>query len=1057
MDERRMALVIEARNEARRVMQQVGMDMQSLAAVARQVSSSAGAALTNAFTAAGRTIRGVFNDVVSHAKTAGAALAALAVYGGTKATQAFTEFDSMKRGLVAVMGGANEAKSALAQLIEVSRLPGLELKGAIGLALGLKSAGMDMSGITQTLLSFGNALAQVDGGAVELEGVSRQLVQMIGQGKVLSADIRIMRQYVPQLGAAIKDAFGTTDTEAIQAMGISAEEFLARVNFQLSKLEKVSGGPKVAFETLSQAIWLGLAKIGENIFPLVERITALIDTNADKWADSIANFAGKAAQWILDNGGTLLEWGRVVISVIGNAISWFKENWGTVEMWAGKLYQAFVFVIQGIGAFAAAVTGQLNPGGLTVVQIIGLVIEKVREAAKWWKDHAAAIGQFIAKWGPLILGIIAGLWAFAQLAAVVEGVIVVVSALVGAITALWGPVGIVLLAVGAAALWIWQNWERVSGYLIPLWNQVKQTAIALWHSISDSVRAMWRVVGPILGVALIAALWALVIAFQILASAIVISMRLAEAALAPIVELALAAWDALNGRAVSAARHVARAWSEPARILREMNADLARIWGLGADMPQPTRQRTPAGAEESGRARLSVNGTPLPNAQAQAMPTAPPPVDPGPLNNTRNAFKDMLEYLKQVVDLWRSYTDLVKDYGSDSSYVQAIQGQAQALGQYRDALFAAMGALGDATYDTDEKLKEGQKLWFDYYKAALDASRAIGGLRKDIEDMGTKALESQADAARKYRDYLAEAGANYSTLYNASMPLIQAEQARLSLLQQQLATAEASGRYMDAGKLRGDILEVMSTIRGMQGDNLNNMLSAFKANASQASGWMDYLKEFSGTADFVAGAQSAIAAHSNLISAIQAAMGTVEAGSEKWSDYNSQILDNAKSIQGMMKVLNDLPLQQVDSAIGAMKSYRDLLGEQNLSTRQATADLLLMERDKLQILQQQLAVAQQMGRTQDVDNIRKQVFDLRKEILATAQATKPKWIGLTDIWKNAMDVGAQSRVRMSMAFANGGGGQQQTVKVEQSNDPALKSAIDNLASVIRQWAGDYLG
>jgi tape measure domain-containing protein len=188
---------------------------------------------------------------------------------GVAATKANMDMDSFTRGLNVVMGSAAASAREMERLKDVARLPGLGLKEAYQGSLNLQAVGLSAKQARDTLMSFGNALGTVGKGKNELAAVQEQVMQIISKGKVMTEDIRIIRNYVPQISAAMREAFGTANAEEIAKMGVSGEEFVNRIVKQLGKLPLMTSGVKNELENVQDAIFQGMAKIGEDIAPMV--------------------------------------------------------------------------------------------------------------------------------------------------------------------------------------------------------------------------------------------------------------------------------------------------------------------------------------------------------------------------------------------------------------------------------------------------------------------------------------------------------------------------------------------------------------------------------------------------------------------------------------------------------------------------------------------------------------------------------------------------------------------------------------------------------------------
>lgn len=94
-------------------------------------------------------------------------------------------------------------------------------------------------------------------------------------------DLRQLTEQLPQLRTALKDAFGTVDTEKISKSGITGKEVVQALTKEFSKLPKVTGGINNAFENLRDNAKISFANIGESInkaFDIEGKINKVSDT-----------------------------------------------------------------------------------------------------------------------------------------------------------------------------------------------------------------------------------------------------------------------------------------------------------------------------------------------------------------------------------------------------------------------------------------------------------------------------------------------------------------------------------------------------------------------------------------------------------------------------------------------------------------------------------------------------------------------------------------------------------------------------------------------------------
>lgn len=179
----------------------------------------------------------------------GAAAGLTAAVGGMglaalikQATETVAEFDRMKRGMTTLEGSAGMASSRMDELREASKLPGVDFKQAVQADIKLRSVGVTAEMSKSAIIEFGNALALAGGTSSDLDGVILALTQIISKGKVSAEEINQIAERVPQVRSVMKNMFGTSDTDALQKMNLSAEEFVDTLIRGFSQLQRASAG-----------------------------------------------------------------------------------------------------------------------------------------------------------------------------------------------------------------------------------------------------------------------------------------------------------------------------------------------------------------------------------------------------------------------------------------------------------------------------------------------------------------------------------------------------------------------------------------------------------------------------------------------------------------------------------------------------------------------------------------------------------------------------------------------------------------------------------------------
>lgn len=166
-------------------------------------------------------------------------------------------YDSLVRGLRTLEGTAENTTRRIETLRDVAKTPGLGFAEAVQADIRLRAVGLSAQTSEDALKAFGNALATVGGGKADLDGVILALTQMAAKGKVSAEEINQIAERVPQVRQAMKDAFGTSDTEALGKAGIDATSFISGLIAELQKLPQATGGAQNELDNYSDA-WANL-------------------------------------------------------------------------------------------------------------------------------------------------------------------------------------------------------------------------------------------------------------------------------------------------------------------------------------------------------------------------------------------------------------------------------------------------------------------------------------------------------------------------------------------------------------------------------------------------------------------------------------------------------------------------------------------------------------------------------------------------------------------------------------------------------------------------------
>lgn len=398
------------------------------------------------------------------ALSAGITLPLMATAAAAIASQ--TKLESLKMGLESTSGSTEAFKAKLAELQEVAKLPGLGFAEAIQGQVRLQEAGLSADVATQALAAFGNAIAVVGGGKAELDGVAKALSQIAAKGKITAEEITQLAERVPQIRKAMSAAFGTADTEALQKMGIGAEEFVAKVSAELAKIPPVTGGLKNSFENLGDSSQRALAAIGAALAPAIEAAVPLIER--------LVGWIEQAAEWF----ATL----PAPVQGFALAIAGIAVAIGPVLLAAGSLITA----VTTIGAAVAPIAGVL---GVSVGALAGWAAAIAAAVAA-----LAALGVWVYQnWEPIKATLmqawegISEYWDF-YWRSVQNQLTEIWNFFAPAFNLIFGPLVNALGTVWDAISTHWGSvWEGISGFLSSLWSGIVTVAWKAWDAVVGAI------------------------------------------------------------------------------------------------------------------------------------------------------------------------------------------------------------------------------------------------------------------------------------------------------------------------------------------------------------------------------------------------------------------------------------------------------------------------------------------------------------------------------------------------------------------------------------------
>lgn len=201
------------------------------------------------------------------------------------ASDAYAEFDALKKGLGTLEKTSVGLTSRLKELREIAKAPGIGFQEAIQGDLRLRSVGISAATSAKILKEFANAVALTGGGKEQLNEITVQLGQMSAKGKVLAQDLRPIIEAAPMVSQALKNMFGTVSSEAIseqlEKTGKSSTDMINMLLAELEKAPRVTGGWKNALENLGTSLFVAKAEmfeVADKVFDLQGKMASITKT-----------------------------------------------------------------------------------------------------------------------------------------------------------------------------------------------------------------------------------------------------------------------------------------------------------------------------------------------------------------------------------------------------------------------------------------------------------------------------------------------------------------------------------------------------------------------------------------------------------------------------------------------------------------------------------------------------------------------------------------------------------------------------------------------------------
>lgn len=304
---------------------------------------------------------------------------------GIQASKAAGEFDAITQSLQAVTGGAEEAKSAMRDLYEIAKAPGIGIEEAIKGFTGLVRSGVSGELAKGILKEVANQNALAGGGREEFGRVMLAINQIAVKPNLQGEELMQLTEAGIPAYQMMKNKFGTTESEELKKRGVTGQMALAGLVEEMSKTARVGNSAKNTFENLQSTIELMQIQVGSALNAYI--------------VPAIAGFASALEPFI--KGGAFQALGEIIGSTFEDLIEGLTGGASVKEAIASVL-AGIEMLTRGVTTFWLNVVGFVKwvissvenlpvIGGLAKAAKIGVasfVMPSFDEAKKKYLDTA---------------------------------------------------------------------------------------------------------------------------------------------------------------------------------------------------------------------------------------------------------------------------------------------------------------------------------------------------------------------------------------------------------------------------------------------------------------------------------------------------------------------------------------------------------------------------------------------------------------------------------------------------------------------------------------------
>jgi tape measure domain-containing protein len=308
-----------------------------------------------------------FNSATKAITLMGSAIAGIGVAKlGADIYGASIKMDTMNRMLTNIEGSQEKANKRFEQFRILAKEPVLDPFNLSRFYVGLKSVNVEADLSIRFMKSLANSMAGVGAGNEEFARSMEQFVQMMGKGKLVGQDLRVIAESFPQIRKMIGEAFdGITDPEELAKKGYTALEVLTKLNEVMEKQPHFAGGAQAALDNFKQSLQLFEGALGKDVLPTISKFLDKLTNLMDAFS-AMPEATKKVIGTSVVGGLGLLGIGAALSSII-SLIGLTKE--GLVALGAIKIGANVAGLASGVAGAGLATNAGMGTGALAGVVV----------------------------------------------------------------------------------------------------------------------------------------------------------------------------------------------------------------------------------------------------------------------------------------------------------------------------------------------------------------------------------------------------------------------------------------------------------------------------------------------------------------------------------------------------------------------------------------------------------------------------------------------------------------------------------------------------------------